>query len=138
MGMLNNLRAMFRKFWKFTSKKDFHGSFGSFGSLLKLPELRKFRKDFQNFQPFIYAGSQTSRRNFQNFLTRAHASARVITWKLYTPKGVYITSNVISLGSLLNFQIFLAKDYDAEPLPPCGAARCNPSAKKIKEANICR
>ena len=31
-----------------------------------------------------------------------------------------------------------AGDYDAEPLSPCGAARCNPSAKKIKEANICR
>lgn len=65
---------------------------------------------------------------------RMRVCARVNTWKNISPIGDIYFSNVFSLERLKLFQIKnskAAKNYDASPCSPCGAARCNSSAAKV-------
>lgn len=89
----------------------------------------------QNYSnPFILAVYRLLKSFQKLFLTRMRRRARVFTWKNISPIGDIYFSNVNSLEELELFQIKnskAAKNYDASPCSPCGAARCNSSATKV-------
>jgi len=65
-------------------------------------DIQKFKLTIQLSKPFIHAGCELSKLYPENILTRAHyyLSRAIFTWIKYTPKGVYILSNVNSLDKM--------------------------------------
>lgn len=141
MGTIEIICNICSNFWKFTQKKDFLEVWKFVWKFAKLPKsgsLRKTSKIKKDFQTLYLCGFADFQERLPKVALNFLARVRVITWKLYTPKGVYITSNVISLGSLLNFQnlaAFFSEGLRRGAALPFGAARCNPSAKKAWKGN---
>ena len=107
---------------------------GIFPNLRKDSNLSKFFESFQTLYLCGFEGIEIFPKIFPHACERARAR---IYMEFYPPlKGGDINSNVNSLERFKSFQNSPAKNCDASPLSPAGAARCNFSAGR-RRAEIC-
>lgn len=83
----------------------------------------------KSFQTSILCGLRRRKNPSKNPSSRVYARARPrIYMEKYIPIRYIYFSNVNSLEGFKLFQNLIAKNCDASPCSPCGAARCNSSA----------
>ena len=141
MGTIKNIYNICSNFWNFNLKKEFLELWNFVWNFAKVPKFGTFKDSSKNrsrFQTLYLCGFAEFQFKVPETTLKFLARVRVFTWNLYTPKGVYISSNVNSLGTLLKFQnlaAFFSEGLRRGAALPSGAARCNPSAKKVWKGN---
>ena len=127
MGTVKNLPGSLERFssLEYSNAQSFQNLSDNLSRFWKNKNLSKIRKSFQTSIFCGLAGVEIFPKIFPRACERRRARNYM---EKYIPIGDIYFSNVIRFGKIESFQIPTAKNCDASPHTPCGAARCNSSA----------
>ncbi len=128
MGTLRNRPENLEGFsvLEYSKSKSFQNPSKNPSKLWNNKNPSKFSKSFQTS---ILCGLQRRENPSKNPSSRVCVRVRPRNYmEKNIPVGYIFFSNVISLEGFKLFQNLTAKNCDASPCSPCGAARCNSSA----------